>query len=102
MGSYNALKETSSAFANGSGSAGKWVRGPVGTFVMGAMAGTVTAFVTQPFDKVKTRVQSARGVSTGEALRSVLVDEGVKGLWRGSGMRVRAVGVEVGDCVFCL
>jgi solute carrier family 25 citrate transporter 1 len=52
------------------------------------MAGVVTVFATQPFGTAKTRAQSARGRSTAEALRSVLVDEGMRGLWRGGGMRL--------------
>jgi solute carrier family 25 citrate transporter 1 len=48
----------------------------------------VTVYATQPFDTMKTRAQSAVGATTSEALKSVLRDEGVKGLWRGSTMRL--------------
>lgn len=45
-------------------------------------------YATQPFDTVKTRAQSAIGASTVKALTSVLRDSGVRGLWRGSTMRL--------------
>jgi len=80
MGTYNVLKEyqekrdiaqtTATNFANG------------------AVAGTVTTYMTQPFDVVKTRAQSAKGATTTEAFTSVLADYGVRGLWKGTVMRL--------------
>ncbi|KAK4985791.1 hypothetical protein LTR50_005749 [Elasticomyces elasticus] len=80
MGSYNILKDfeqrrdvaqsTATNFANGS------------------VAGVVTTYTTMPFDTLKTRAQSARGASTVEAFRSILADDGVKGFWRGTTMRL--------------
>ncbi|KAL8779504.1 MAG: hypothetical protein Q9213_006916 [Squamulea squamosa] len=57
-------------------------------FANGAVAGTVTTYATQPFDTIKTRSQSAKGASTVEAFRSILADEGVRGFWRGTTMRL--------------
>lgn len=80
MGTYNILKDyekkknipqtTATNFANG------------------AVAGTVTTLCTQPFDVIKTRAQSAHGASTAEAVKSVLLDEGIRGFWRGTVMRL--------------
>ena len=58
------------------------------TFGNGAVAGTIVVFVTQPFDTLKTRAQSVRGAGVVEAFTSVIKDYGVKGLWRGSTMRL--------------
>ena len=54
----------------------------------GAVAGTVTTYATQPFDTIKTRSQSAKGASTVDAFRSILADEGLRGFWRGTTMRL--------------
>jgi solute carrier family 25 citrate transporter 1 len=80
MGSYNMLKETAKSYnlpSNG-----------LVTFGIGSVAGTVTVYMTQPFDTVKTRVQSAAGSTTKEALVSILKENGVRGLWKGSTMRL--------------
>ena len=58
------------------------------TFANGAVAGTVVVFATQPFDCVKTRAQSVKGAGVVEAFTSIISDFGVKGLWRGSTMRL--------------
>ena len=80
MGTYNILKDyettrnipqnTATNFANGS------------------IAGVVTTLCTQPFDVIKTRSQSAHGASTLEAIKSVLLDYGIRGFWRGTTMRL--------------
>ena len=57
-------------------------------FANGALAGTVVVFATQPFDTLKTRAQSVKGAGVVEAFKSVISDFGVKGLWRGSTMRL--------------
>ncbi|KAH7361330.1 mitochondrial carrier domain-containing protein [Pyrenochaeta sp. MPI-SDFR-AT-0127] len=80
MGSYNVLKEFSRQHNLPQNSAV--------TFGIGAIAGTITVYATQPFDTIKTRAQSAQGASTGEAFRSVLQHAGVRGLWSGSTMRL--------------
>lgn len=58
------------------------------TFGNGAVAGTIVVIATQPFDTLKTRAQSVRGAGVAEAFKSVIADYGVKGLWRGSTMRL--------------
>jgi solute carrier family 25 citrate transporter 1 len=80
MGTYNVLKDfekkkdikqnTAVNFANGS------------------VAGVVTTLTTQPFDVIKTRSQSAIGTSTAEAVKSVLLDYGIRGFWKGTTMRL--------------
>ena len=80
MGSYNVLKE----YARRK----KLPQNSAVTFGMGAIAGTITVYATQPFDTIKTRAQSAQGASTREAFRSVLHQAGVKGFWSGSTMRL--------------
>jgi solute carrier family 25 citrate transporter 1 len=80
MGSYNVLKEFSRRKNLPQNSAV--------TFGLGAIAGTVTVYATQPFDTIKTRAQSAQGASTMEAFRSVMQSAGVRGFWSGSTMRL--------------
>ncbi|TFY67815.1 hypothetical protein EVJ58_g1377 [Rhodofomes roseus] len=80
MGTYNILKD----FENT-----RHVEQSVATnFANGSIAGIVTTYATQPFDTIKTRSQSARGATTMEAFRSILADDGVKGFWRGTAMRL--------------
>lgn len=83
MGSYNILKEAASSRLGKSTAASSAV-----TFGVGAAAGVVTVYATQPFDTIKTRAQAARGASTMEAARSVLRENGVLGFWSGSTMRL--------------
>jgi solute carrier family 25 citrate transporter 1 len=80
MGSYNVLKEASRK--------NHLPQNSVTTFAIGALAGTITVYATQPFDTIKTRTQSAAGASTGEAFRSILTHSGVRGFWSGSTMRL--------------
>ncbi|KAL5356748.1 mitochondrial carrier domain-containing protein [Aspergillus floccosus] len=80
MGTYNFLKETVKSREISTG--------PVTTFGIGAIAGTVTVYATQPFDVVKTRSQSAHGAKLGEAISSVWTEFGVRGFWKGSTMRL--------------
>ena len=80
MGSYNVLKEASKK--------NQLPQGSAATFVIGALAGTITVYATQPLDTIKTRVQSAHGASTSEAFRSIWLQAGVRGFWSGSTMRL--------------
>ncbi|KAH7123626.1 mitochondrial carrier domain-containing protein [Dendryphion nanum] len=57
-------------------------------FANGSVAGVVTTLATQPFDVIKTRSQSAHGASTAEAVKTVLLDYGIRGFWRGTTMRL--------------
>ncbi|KAL4959776.1 mitochondrial carrier domain-containing protein [Aspergillus stella-maris] len=83
MGSYNIIKEAVS-----SRTSIKDTKNPVITFAMGATAGTITVYMTQPFDTIKTRAQGAKGASTLEAVRDILKDGGLRAFWRGSSMRL--------------
>ncbi|KAI9376518.1 mitochondrial carrier domain-containing protein [Aspergillus egyptiacus] len=83
MGSYNIIKEVMASRTNI-----KNTSNPLLTFGMGATAGVITVYMTQPFDTIKTRAQGAKGASTTEALRDVLKDGGVRAFWRGSTMRL--------------
>ncbi len=83
MGTYNIIKEIVASRTNI-----KDTKNPALTFGMGATAGVITVYVTQPFDTIKTRAQGAKGASTMEALRDVLKDGGVRAFWRGSSMRL--------------
>ncbi|RAH75399.1 mitochondrial carrier [Aspergillus aculeatinus CBS 121060] len=84
MGTYNSLKElipSSTHDAPGT-------HGPIVTFGLGAGAGVITVYATQPFDTIKTRAQAAQGLTTLEATRAILRDGGLPGFWRGSSMRL--------------
>ncbi|KAI0840086.1 mitochondrial carrier [Hypoxylon sp. FL0890] len=81
LGSYAALKD--------------WERGhgipvdnAVTSFANGAFAGTLTTLATQPFDTVKTKAQQARAVGTMECVRVIFAEDGVRGFWRGTVMRL--------------
>ena len=80
MGTYNALKENMKSY-------GIQSTAPV-TFGIGAIAGLVTVYATQPFDTVKTRAQGVRGLGIAEASRSIIRDYGIRGFWKGSSMRL--------------
>ncbi|KAF5005480.1 hypothetical protein FDECE_8058 [Fusarium decemcellulare] len=78
MGSYNILKDLVPSDK----------KGPVVTFGIGATAGVITVYATQPFDTIKTRTQGAKGATTAEAFQQVLRDGGIRGFWSGSSMRL--------------
>ncbi|KAH8649439.1 mitochondrial carrier domain-containing protein [Tricladium varicosporioides] len=80
MGSYNILKDwqerkhvEQNTFVN---------------FANGSVAGVVTTLCTQPFDTVKTRSQAAEVTTTADAVKSILRDDGIRGFWRGTIMRL--------------
>lgn len=83
MGSYNALKEAVSTHTSV-----KNVKNPVVTFGLGATAGIITVYATQPFDTIKTRAQGAKGATMVEAVKSIMSDGGVRAFWSGSTMRL--------------
>jgi solute carrier family 25 citrate transporter 1 len=57
-------------------------------FLNGAVAGTVTTLLSQPFDTIKTRSQSAKATTTVEAVRGIWSDGGIRAYWRGTVMRL--------------
>ena len=80
MGTYNILKDFEQT---------KHInQSTVVNFANGAVAGTITTYATQPFDTLKTRAQSAKGASTIEAFSSIMADDGIRGFWRGTTMRL--------------
>ncbi|TDZ18164.1 Tricarboxylate transport protein [Colletotrichum sidae] len=81
LGSYSIIKD----FERGKGISPE---GPAMSFANGALAGTVTTLATQPFDTVKTKAQQARAVGTMESVRAILAEDGVRGFWRGTVMRL--------------
>jgi solute carrier family 25 (mitochondrial citrate transporter), member 1 len=80
MGSYNFLKEWAKNY--------DLPQTTLTTFTTGAIAGTATVYATQPLDVVKTRSQSVQGAPLTAAVRSIYKDYGMKGLWKGSTMRL--------------
>ena len=80
MGSYNTMKQASQSYGLPQNS--------TMTFGIGALAGTITVYASQPFDTIKSRTQSAKGASTTEAFTSIWKDSGVRGYWKGSTMRL--------------
>ena len=80
MGTYNILKDYENSR--------HVTQNTAMNFANGAVAGTITTYATQPFDTLKTRSQSAKGASTVEAFRGVLADDGIRGFWRGTTMRL--------------
>jgi solute carrier family 25 citrate transporter 1 len=76
MGSYNIIKDFEE------------VRGVQQTTIVnfgnGAVAGIITTLLSQPFDTIKTRSQSAKATTTMQAIKSVLLENGVRGCmyWR--------------------
>lgn len=81
LGSYAALKD----WERGHGVA---VDNAAMSFANGAFAGTLTTLATQPFDTVKTKAQQAKAVKTMDCVRAILAEDGVRGLWRGTVMRL--------------
>ena len=80
MGTYNILKDYENSRHVAQNTAMN--------FANGAVAGIITTYATQPFDTLKTRSQSAKGASTVDAFRSVWADDGIRGFWRGTTMRL--------------
>ena len=80
MGSYNILKDFEKSR--------HIEQSTITNFANGALAGTITTYMTQPFDTIKTRSQGAQGASTINAFKSIFADDGVKGFWRGTTMRL--------------
>jgi solute carrier family 25 citrate transporter 1 len=80
MGTYNILKDYEKKH--------NIQQNTLTNFANGSVAGVVTTLCTQPFDVIKTRSQSAHGASTLEAIKSVLLDYGVRGFWKGTTMRL--------------
>ena len=83
LGSYNIIKDSEKKLG--------FEQNAAVTFANGAMAGTITVYTTQPFDTLKTRGQSAKGTTVREAFSTIVKENGVRGFWRGSVMRLSRV-----------
>ena len=63
----------------------------------GAMAGSFAGFTVTPFDVLKTRLMtySVKEVtpSTVQVFQDIIKEEGIRGLYRGAGMRMIYLGV---------
>ena len=69
------------------------------SFVAGGGAGMISTTVLQPLDVIKTHMQAAeipRNRHFGVVLRGILAEDGVKGLWRGTGPACVRVGLGAG------
>ncbi|KAI0885129.1 mitochondrial carrier domain-containing protein [Annulohypoxylon maeteangense] len=84
LGTYAALKDWESSHFGASLA----VSSTSISFANGAVAGTITTLATQPFDTVKTTAQQAKVVSLGECVRGIYREDGVRGFWRGTVMRL--------------
>ena len=80
MGTYNILKDFEKTR--------NIEQNTLTNFANGSVAGVVTTLCTQPFDVIKTRSQSAHGASTVEACKTILLDYGIRGFWKGTTMRL--------------
>ena len=80
MGSYNIMKDFQEVR--------KIPQNTMVNFANGSIAGVVTTLCTQPFDVIKTRSQSAKVTTTTEAIASIIKDDGIRGFWRGTVMRL--------------
>ncbi|KAI1423040.1 mitochondrial carrier [Xylaria sp. FL1777] len=81
LGTYSAIKDWER-------SKGIPVDGALTSFANGAVAGTITTFATQPFDTVKTMAQQARRKGTMDSVRAIMAEDGIRGFWRGTVMRL--------------
>jgi len=100
FGSYNALKQVAESYT----APGEKL-GAVGTFGIGALAGLITVFVTQPLDTIKTRMQSPDAKTAyGNSFRCASLiwkDEGVLTFWSGALPRLARL-VMSGGIVFLM
>uniref|UniRef100_A0A060T1S1 ARAD1C18282p n=1 Tax=Blastobotrys adeninivorans TaxID=409370 RepID=A0A060T1S1_BLAAD len=80
MGTYNGLIELQQHYGI--------AKSTVTTFFSGAIAGIVTVYATQPFDTIKTVSQTARASSTVASVQLLIANQGIRGLWNGSTMRL--------------
>lgn len=97
LGSYQTLRTTWENYKGSGLNSGE-------TFVLGAVVGTITVYATMPIDTVKTRMQSANSAQyTGmlNCFTTVVKQEGVKALWRGSTARLGRL-VMSGGIVFTI
>ena len=82
------------------------IRKSINTVASGALTGIVTVYATMPFDSIKTRMQAIDGRQRYQGslncLRSIVTQEGVPALWRGTTPRLIRLSVcdLVHGCIF--
>ncbi|KAI0434546.1 mitochondrial carrier [Xylaria sp. FL1042] len=81
LGTYSAIKDWERAN-------GIPVDNALTSFANGAVAGTITTLATQPFDTVKTKTQQAKRTGIMESVRAIMAEDGIRGFWRGTVMRL--------------
>eukprot|EP00930_Biecheleria_cincta_P040411 TRINITY_DN27695_c0_g1_i2.p1 TRINITY_DN27695_c0_g1~~TRINITY_DN27695_c0_g1_i2.p1 ORF type:complete len:277 (+),score=26.37 TRINITY_DN27695_c0_g1_i2:120-950(+) len=67
-------------------------------FLIGAVSNGCGGFCTNPLDVLKTRVQTGAATNMRTAFRTLVKDDGLRGLMRGAGMRVLFIAPQ--GCVF--
>lgn len=80
------------------------VEGTTGTFLSGAISGTLAAFLTSPFDVLKTRRQALSGETVKATLpliREVIRNEGVRALYAGLTPRMAKIAPACGIMISC-
>ncbi|KAK6436149.1 hypothetical protein LTR95_007659 [Oleoguttula sp. CCFEE 5521] len=74
--------------------------GSVKPILAGACAGVVTVYATMPFDSIKTRLQAtcnpAASMGTFACLTTMIREEGIKSLWRGTTPRLMRLTISGG------
>ena len=80
MGSYNILKDLETKK--------RIKQNTLMNFLNGSIAGTITTLTTMPFDCIKTRSQSSMRTTTIQAVVGICQDDGIKGFWRGTILRL--------------
>ncbi|RKU41209.1 hypothetical protein DL546_003491 [Coniochaeta pulveracea] len=100
FGSYTTLKQLAESYT----APGEKL-GTAGTFAMGALAGVITVYVTQPLDTIKTRMQSPQASSEyGNSFRCaamIFKQEGLLTFWSGAVPRLARL-IMSGGIVFTM
>lgn len=66
-------------------------RDPAKNLVVGAAAGAVSRFLTAPLERLRVILMAQKDATALAAVRAVVRDEGVAGLWRGSAAKILKV-----------
>ena len=60
--------------------------------VTGSVSGSFAGFIVTPFDVIKTKLMT-QNASTSEVISTIWKEEGIKGMYRGAGIRMIYLGV---------
>ena len=61
----------------------KMANSVLATFAAGALSGTCSTVILQPFDLIKTRIQQSPNTSLYQAAKVIVKTEGISGFWTG-------------------